>query len=210
MDDFCWQLWNNRNQCLHKLSCRRPNEIIRSIEIIKDEWRSQAAIVTEHRVVHGWQAPPEDAVKLNVDAAFFSNTKEASLGMVLRDHTGRTLLSAVRRVGEVYSPLQAELLAIQFGLEECKSQGLQTLIIESDSLLAIKEIDKGHDSFSEWFSTVSDILQLAQQFNDRRFCHSNRGANECAHMLAKISNYLGEYKVWRDSLPSLFCNPDMS
>ena len=56
-------------------------------------------------------------MKLNVDATFFSQVKKANLGMVLRDHTGSIMLSVVRRIGDVDSPLQVEFLAILFGLE---------------------------------------------------------------------------------------------
>ena len=38
-----------------------------------------------------------------------------NLGMVVKDHTGSILLSAVRRVGEVDSPFQAKFLAILLG-----------------------------------------------------------------------------------------------
>ena len=74
---ICWQLWNNRNQCLHRLSCRRPSEIVRSIGNIRGEWEIRSEIFTEQRVIPEWQAPPEGIVKLNVDAAssFFHNQK---------------------------------------------------------------------------------------------------------------------------------------
>ena len=207
---ICWQLWNNRNQCLHKLSCRRPMEMIKRIEAIREKGRSRPAITREQIVVYGWQAPLEDDVKLNVDAAFFPHRIEATLGMVLRDHTGSILLSAVKRVGEVECPLQAELLAILFGLEECRSQLLQSLIIESDSLLAVREIEIRHESFSERFSIILDIIHVAQHYTGRQFCHISRLTNKCAHMLTKIPCHLGDYKIWKNSLSPSFCNPNLS
>ena len=87
---------------------------------------------------------------------------------------------------------------------------IQAIIIESDSLLAIREIDNGHESFNEWFNIILDIIQLAQQYASKRFCHISRIANEYAHLLVEIPSYLGDYKVWRNSLPHSFCNPDMS
>ena len=67
---------------------------------------------------------------MNVYAAYFSQLKEANLGMVVKDHTGTILLCAMMRVGEVDSPLQAEFLAILFGLEECMSIVIHSVIIE--------------------------------------------------------------------------------
>ena len=49
---------------------------------------------------------------------FFFYLKEARLGMVVRDSRGEVHWSVVKKVGQVFSPLQAELKAICFGLEE--------------------------------------------------------------------------------------------
>ena len=78
-------------------------EIVRSIDTLREEWQSRSALVTKQRVVQGWQAPPEEIVKLNADATFFSQLKVANLRMVLRDHTGSILRNVVRRVGDVDS-----------------------------------------------------------------------------------------------------------
>ena len=88
--------------------------------------------------------------------------------------------------------LKSEYLTILFGLEEYRSSFFQSIIIEIDSLLAIRKIGNGVESFSEWFSIISDIIQLAYEYGDGRFCHISRKVNECAHMLAKILSYLGE------------------
>ena len=56
--------------------------------------------------------------------------------------------------------LKSEYLTILFGLEEGRSSLFQSIIIEIDSLLAIREIGNGVESFSEWFSIISDIIQL--------------------------------------------------
>ena len=42
--------------------------------------------ILEPRPASVWKAPPEDAYKLNVDAVFFSQLREANLGMVVKDH----------------------------------------------------------------------------------------------------------------------------
>ena len=70
-----WEIWNNRNQCLHNLRCKRPHEIIRSAGRLKDdcerESRRDNASATLSILI--WKAPPEGSFKLNVDEAFFSN-----------------------------------------------------------------------------------------------------------------------------------------
>ncbi|XWS10327.1 hypothetical protein CRYUN_Cryun39dG0066700 [Craigia yunnanensis] len=103
--------------------------------------------------------------KLNVDAAYFSHLSEATLGMVLRNHAGTILHYAVTRVGAVDSPLHAEFMAILFGLEECRSNGITSLYIESNSLLAIQETKVDLGSFSEWGGIILNVLSLTMHYN---------------------------------------------
>ncbi|XWS53981.1 hypothetical protein CRYUN_Cryun10bG0048000 [Craigia yunnanensis] len=129
--------------------------------------------------------------------------------MVVRDHAGTITYCAVTRVGDVDSPLHAEFLAILFGLEECWNTVNNFLFIESDLLLSIWEIEVGPGSFCEGVSNISDVLNLFIHYDFSSFYHTNRNSNGCTHNLVKIPSSLGEYKVWRNSLPPSFCNPDL-
>ena len=80
-----WQIWNNRNQCLHNFIAtvsvnNSPAEVMNSI---------------------GWSPLPVDSYKLNVDAAFDTQSNNATLGMVVRDHLGSIKLYAVKRVTDI-------------------------------------------------------------------------------------------------------------
>ena len=99
------------------------------------------------------------------------------------------------------SPLHAEFAALLFGLEESKQNITESLIIENDSLMAIREIEIGQESMSEWRGYILDIISVAKENNCCRFCHIRRTANGCAHNMAKLSNELREYKVWRNMPP---------
>ncbi|XWS20726.1 hypothetical protein CRYUN_Cryun31cG0127300 [Craigia yunnanensis] len=128
--------------------------------------------------------------------------------MMVRDY--RTIKNhyAVKRIGSVCSPLQAELEAVLFGMEECKHNNMSSLCIESDSLVAIKEIKIGLESMCEWGGIVVDILSLLKDLTCHSFRHIRRIANGCAHNMAKLFNAIGDYRVWRDELPPMFCNPN--
>ena len=93
-----------------------------------------------------WRKPPFGYVKLNVDAAFFSELKVARLRIVVRDSRGEVLWCAMEKVTMVYSPLQAELLAILFGMHEMTGSPFQDIEVESDSLLAINEVENTNQS----------------------------------------------------------------
>ena len=85
-----------------------------------------------------------------MDVAYFTQSRNANLGMVVRDHLGTIKLCAVKRVTSVDSPLHIEFKTILFGLGECRNITINFLFIESDSLLAIREIEIGQRSFCEW------------------------------------------------------------
>ena len=145
-----------------------------------------------------------NSFKLNVDAAYSSRTKEASLGMVVRDHLGSVLLCAVTKVDSIVFPLHAEIKALLFGLEITLNNSFLSLVVESDSLLAIQEILKQPVSFCVWEGIISDTIDLSLDCNLCNFHHIRRYANGFAHNLTKLCTELGDYKVWRNSLPLLY------
>ena len=71
-------------------------------------------------------------------------SKLAKLGMVCRDSNGEICCCAAARRFNVLSPLQAELMAIRFGLEIAITNGLVEFQIEIDSMLAVQEVQKGY------------------------------------------------------------------
>ena len=82
-----------------------------------------------------------------MDAAYFIQLRKANLGMMVRDHAGTIMYCAMKRVGDVDSPLHVEFKAILFGLKECRNIVINSLFIKSDSLLAIRKIEIGPRSF---------------------------------------------------------------
>ena len=80
--------------------------------------------------------------------------------------------------------------------------------MESDSLLAIIEVENINNSSCEWEGISMDIRQSAQAFQSCRFKHIRRGSNSLAHKIASVAISPGDYKVWRQSLPLSVCNWD--
>ncbi|XVF44135.1 hypothetical protein PTKIN_Ptkin02bG0096400 [Pterospermum kingtungense] len=118
---------------------------------------------------------------------------EARVGIVFRNHLGHVLLSAATRISEVNSPLQAELLAIGFGLEKAQKAHYQHLMVESDSLQAIREIEKGDKSSCEWSHLIIDS---SVEFEACHFNYINRLGNQLADSISKSSFLM----VWETSI----------
>ena len=131
-----WFLWNNRNHCYHRLSCKTPTEIARSVVKLKNEFLQFSCTFenTIQRNLARWIPPNHDSVKLNVDAAYYPRLKVASLGMVVRDGSSAFVLCAVKKIDRVESPLHAELMAVAFGLEIAKEKSFPSISVENDSL----------------------------------------------------------------------------
>ena len=105
-----------------------------------------------------WTPLDRNALKLNVDATFSSNSRIGKFGMVVRDSTGKVCLCAVSCEGNVDSALQVELKAILFGLEVARNHFSEFIFIESDSLLGLTKYPR-IKSFCAWDSIVLDIIQ---------------------------------------------------
>ncbi|XVF86432.1 hypothetical protein PTKIN_Ptkin18bG0039400 [Pterospermum kingtungense] len=111
-----------------------------------------------------WQASLAGVIKLNVDAAFSSSREEASLGVVARNSRDKVLFSVAEKWWSTTTFLQAEFLAISKGLCAAKEFHFQSVIHESDYLLAINEINRHGSSCSEWGGLTIDILEATHNF----------------------------------------------
>lgn len=138
-----------------------------------------------------WCPPNQDNLKLNTYAAFDVQTGLATIGVVVCDCIGNVRLSAVQRLNWIASALQAEVLAIRFGLDTACHHSFQNIVLESDCLVAIKEIDKGFSIQCGWGAYVFDILSLSPQLQACSFKHIKRSGNFCSHNLCAMHRWTG-------------------
>ena len=156
----------------------------------------------------GWFPPPKGIIKINVDASYNYNSRTSTIGAVARDSDSVVIFSAVSAIEDVEVPLQAEIYAILQGLQVARELNYTNIQIESDCLVAVKEINKKEPSSSEWGSIIMDIMDYFSEFDYCGICHVTRKANILAHNLAKYHCDLGDHRLWRDALPPFMCNPD--
>ena len=154
------------------------------------------------------QPPPEGMIKLNRDASYISSRNLAKLAFVLRNDQGHIILSGITTMTGIHSPLGAELMAISFGLEQVKEHNDMTILIESDSLLAIKEIQKGTSTLCQWGSIIDAILQDAAEFYDFQFIHILWEQNQSTDLLSREDCDIGLVRLWEAALPVALHNPD--
>ncbi|XWS28183.1 hypothetical protein CRYUN_Cryun25bG0043700 [Craigia yunnanensis] len=75
------------------------------------------------------------------------------------------------KIGNIVSALHAKLFAISFGLKIAWDNSFPSIMVESDSLLAIQEVTKHQEPFCEWGSLISDIMELSSNFQIFSFHH---------------------------------------
>ncbi|OMO80722.1 reverse transcriptase [Corchorus capsularis] len=90
-----WMIWSNRNKALYEQVCKLPQSLCLAVNRFMFDFdasnrRAIGRPIQEQRV---WQPPATGLVKINADATFYQADGVAVLGAVIRDHTGRVLLS---------------------------------------------------------------------------------------------------------------------
>ncbi|KAF5454652.1 hypothetical protein F2P56_024300, partial [Juglans regia] len=150
--------------------------------------------------------PPEDSFKLNIDGALFFDLNKASMDDVLRNHMGEVLM-AVSRVETVFLELeQVEVGALLRGLQLCMSLGIPKLIIESDCLFLVEEVNRSSESNAAIRSVVANVKSLMQTFPQCSIQYNNRFTNEAAHRLARHAWSIEDMFIWWNNVPPIIEN----
>lgn len=146
----CWIIWRARNSEIFNDSkwelWHSMNQISSLIEIIQ---RTLVTSVKVHVSKEVKWSPPENIYKINVDGSSIGNPGKSGFGGLIRNMLGEWLCGYSGFCG-VTSCLNAELLAIFYGLSLAWSRGLTSVICEPDSQMALQLISKGVD-----FSIIS-------------------------------------------------------
>jgi ribonuclease HI len=85
-----------------------------------------------------WEKPLAGHLKLNCDASFKSETGESSWGFLVCDWDGDVVLTKRGKINHLLSAFQAEMEACLQGVQAAISIEAGNLILESDSLIAVR------------------------------------------------------------------------
>ncbi|KAJ1406818.1 Ribonuclease H domain [Sesbania bispinosa] len=137
-----------------------------------------------------WSCPPAGFSKLNVDGSFNPVSRAMGIGGVLRESDGNWLwgFSDHRAYGSV---LEAELLAIQVGLQFAWEQNHRCVLCETDSLEVIHLLNDDRPCSSSTGLIgllLGQIKVLLQQPWEVHLSHILREANSLVDFLSKFSS----------------------
>ncbi|CAL5362434.1 unnamed protein product [Camellia sinensis] len=198
-----WQIWTDRNKTVFENltpSIQVSLKCIRNYahEIEEAYQSSLHPRPYQPRLIH-WLHPPAGKLKLNVDGCSKGDPGQAGYGGLLRDETGIWIWGFYGKLGHCTS-LEAELWAIYRGLTILFQKGTKGVEIESDSELAIDQIQNGPNTHSPYKALIEDARFLLKRC-DCLLRHTLREGNRCADKLASLGVEQSEYVVLLEDPP---------
>ncbi|CAL1353808.1 unnamed protein product [Linum trigynum] len=191
-----WYVWKCRNDEVFKgiklaNSTRQHYITAKATEWVKiwDSAKLSLAVGEKRERVEamiGWTSPPIGWYKLNTDGAAQSNPGIITAGGVLRDHNGDWVGGFCSKIG-TGTALLAELWGILQGLDLAWRKGIQFLILESNSQLALQIIDNRRDSVHPHATLLGAIRRLLAKEWVVQLVHTYREGNRVADWLSKHS-----------------------
>ena len=137
-----------------------------------------------------WMPPTEEWVKLNVDGSCDQASGKITAGGVLRNHLTEWLTGFVMNKG-VGNALKAELWGIFEGISLAWRSGFRCVIVETDSLDAVKLISQDSTSNHPLYSIIQSCKSLIAADWDCRVKHVFREGNRLADSLARLGHDFG-------------------
>jgi ribonuclease HI len=147
-----------------------------------------------------WSKPSAGNAKLNVDGSYGQNG-EAGAGMVLRDHDGQVIYAACHHIEHCYDATDAELLAIEEGLQLSLHWSTLQFTLETDCAEAVEMIKEGSPNASAYAFRVNVIRDLIRE-RGVQIAKINRKVNEVSHELAKLGRVTRRSEFWLANFPA--------
>ncbi|XP_059078115.1 uncharacterized protein LOC131876678 [Cryptomeria japonica] len=125
-------------------------------------------------------------LKLNFDGASRGNPSPSGIGYVIRDHIGATLGKMAKLIPPDTNNI-AEFKALQFGLIYCIKHGLNNILVEGDSEIAINAIKRKTTPNWRLQGILDNIIASLDRIENYEAKHIYREANSEADALLKIA-----------------------
>ena len=149
-----------------------------------------------------WAAPQPGTWKINVDGAFWEERKGA-WGFVVRGDQGNAVIAGAGSLNVVMDALCSEAHACIAGLQAAADQGMQNIVLETDSQTLMKallsgEYDRSHGGVL--FREAKFIMDT--MFGSAEVAFVPRSCNYAAHEVARGRSRDPDHPVfWMNPLP---------
>ncbi|KAA3461736.1 reverse transcriptase [Gossypium australe] len=140
---FCvalWAVWGDRNSRIHEKISKSGQQIARFILSYLKELNGVREVTQKNAIIDTkWRHPPAQTIKVNFDGAFDERSKVSASGVVVRNSSGRILISSTKVHRGILSGFAAEAVACRHATQVALGINAEEIIIEGDALSVIKK-----------------------------------------------------------------------
>lgn len=151
----------------------------------------------------GWMKPHGTQVKVNWDVALNNKVNTTGLGGLIRDSRGEVLISFCCCVQHHLQPVLVEVSVLRRTMTICLDLNISNIFFEGDYLQVVKAVNSPQASNTKLNPFIFDIQLLLLQNSDWQVCYAHKGANQVAHVLAKLACSVEFDRIWIEQCPSI-------
>ncbi|BAF09084.1 Os02g0566300 [Oryza sativa Japonica Group] len=193
----CWAIWRARRRVLHDEFYESPltrmhfiKSYLADMDLINIPLCLQDKKHLTYPKVPVWMPPPEDCVKINVDAAISRWGNKGAVGAVCHTVSGEFVAASAMVWEGLSDSATLEALGCNEGLAIAMGCNMSEVCIASDCLEVIRSISK--KPRCQYLAVLNDIEARRKHFAKVEFRHENQACNFDAHNLAKFASTLQE------------------
>lgn len=147
-----------------------------------------------------WNKPPHDHLKVNIDAAFFTDSNETELGVMIFDDRGKQVISRTLLLVGNYRPEEGEAIMLFEALSWIKDMSLERVIIEMDAKMMVDALNMVETDNSSFGDINESCHRLLTSYSHCKVQWINRDANSLAHKLVRsVRNFFSPH-YWVEPL----------
>ena len=200
---MAWTLWNRRNNLRLGKPAVPLEQVLHRARDLKLGCLSAPTSVTAvpEQKKTAWTPPPVHGYKVNFDGALFEHEDSAGLGVVIRNQDGLVMASLSEVTPLPSTVIEVETLAARRAVEFALELGFENIILEGDSEILIKILNRSSRSLASFGHIINDINFLASRFACFSAIHVKRHCNRVAHSLARRALSFYPLSVWMEDVP---------
>ncbi|XP_024200160.1 uncharacterized protein LOC112203423 [Rosa chinensis] len=183
-----WCVWKERNKRVWEQKFSQASDVALGASTRLAEFRvhnGKAGNISRNASVIRWQRPSDGILKVNIDGAFLSTTRQGGLGFVIRDSNSSMLVGGAMPLRNLLSAEHAEILACQAAVRFVLDHNMMPAVIETDSLLVKQQAAINSSSNTSLLGRLyDDISEVLRSIPNVQIIHTRREANQVAHLLA--------------------------
>lgn len=182
-----WKQWEIRNSEVHGSKFYPSADVVSwSQEFLERFWGAQVHLPPRSNPQVGsvWSPPPPGYIKINTDASFPGNSKDAWVSMVARNSDGECVWWSKKLIVGQPGPADGEALAILHGLKIAQPHGGRNVMMESDCLQVVNCLTRASRSLASFGAILDSCFDLFPLFQNVSFFFIRRLGNMLAHRLA--------------------------